>query len=59
MGDLMDDREANLARGGAGNAGQHSVHGGLVATVVAVLVDNQHVTNRPLTHNPSVTVGDN
>jgi hypothetical protein len=55
----MDDREANLARGGAGNAGQHSVHGGLVATVVAVLVDNQHVTNRPLTHDPSVTVGDN
>ncbi len=32
---------------------------GLVATVVPVLVDDQHVTNGLLTHATSVTVGDN
>ena len=30
-----------------------------VAAIVAVLVDDQHVTNRLLTHEASVTVGDN
>jgi fatty acid desaturase len=32
---------------------------GFVTTIVAVLIDDQHVTNRQLTHGTSVTVGDN
>lgn len=59
VGELMNHREPNRPVGRRGDSGEHSVKRRFVAPVVAVLIDDQHVTNRLLTHATSVTVGDN
>jgi hypothetical protein len=59
VSELVDDGEAHRTAVRAADSREHSVQSRLVAAVVAVLVHDQHVTNRLLTHTPSVTVDDN